>query len=191
MRDYARLPGIPDEFIGAGRRAAAGLEPLFRSLRRACARRHRAPLRRRRPPSARGRRHLPRARRDRRPALAAEPSAAADRRGRMAAIDAPASRSARSCSNWCCATSMARAGWSPRARSRPRRSPAAANFCARSAASSRRAAAISASMPPISAAGPTAAGGCSATARRRRRAPAMRWKTAWCCRAPSPRSTSR
>ena len=56
----------------------------------------------------------------------------------------------------------------------------------RSAASSRRAAAISVSMPPMSAADPTAAGGCWATAPRRRRAQAMRWKIAWCCRAPSP-----
>ena len=48
--------------------------------------RHRAAFRRRRPASARSRRHLSRARRNRRPALAAEPSAAADRRGRLAAI---------------------------------------------------------------------------------------------------------
>ena len=47
------------------------------------------------------------------------------------------------------------------------------------------------SMPPMSAAGRTAAGGCWATARRRRRAPAMRWKTGWCCRARLPRSTNR
>ena len=86
-RDYARLPGIPDEYIGAGRRAAAGLEPLLRRLCRAVAGRYRAPLWLRRPASARGRRHLSRARRNRRPALAAQPSAADHRRGRLAAID--------------------------------------------------------------------------------------------------------
>ena len=32
-RDYVRLPGIPDEYIGAGRRAARGLDPVFRCLR--------------------------------------------------------------------------------------------------------------------------------------------------------------
>ena len=70
-----------------GRRAACGLEPLLRGLCRAFAGRYRAPLRLRRPASARGRRHLSRARRDRRPDLAAEPSAAHHRRGRLAAID--------------------------------------------------------------------------------------------------------
>ena len=60
-----------------GRRAPRGLEPVFRCLCRAVAGRYRAALRLRRPASARGRRHLPRARRDRRPAVAAQPSAAA------------------------------------------------------------------------------------------------------------------
>ena len=32
-----RLPGIPDEYIGTGRRAARGLEPVLRCLRRAVA----------------------------------------------------------------------------------------------------------------------------------------------------------
>lgn len=50
---------------------------------------------------------------------------------------------------------------------------------------------ISRSMPPMSAAAPTAAGGCSATAPRRHRARATRWRTGWCCRVPSPTSTSR
>ena len=70
-----------------GRRAARGLDPVFRCLCRTDAGRYRAALRLRRPASARSRRDLSRARRDRRPAVAAEPSAAADRRGRMAAID--------------------------------------------------------------------------------------------------------
>ena len=42
----------------------------------------------------------------------------------------------------------------------PPPSPAATNICARSAASNRRAGAISISMPPMSAAAPTGAGGC-------------------------------
>ena len=86
-RDYARLPGIPDEYIGAGRRAAAGLDPVLRRLCSAFAGRYRAALRLRRPPSARSRRHLSRARRDRRPDVAAQPSAADHRRGRLAATD--------------------------------------------------------------------------------------------------------
>ena len=49
--------------------------------------RYRAAFRLRRPASAGSRRDLSRARRNRRPAVAAEPSAAPDRRGRMAAID--------------------------------------------------------------------------------------------------------
>ena len=52
-----------------------------------CRRPNRAALRLRRPASARSRRHLSRARRDRRPAVAAQPSAAHHRRGRLAATD--------------------------------------------------------------------------------------------------------
>ncbi len=70
-----------------GRRAPRGVEPLLRCLRRTFASRYRAALRLRRPASARGRRHLSRARRDRRPAVAAQPSAAHHRRGRLAATD--------------------------------------------------------------------------------------------------------
>ena len=112
-----RLPGIPDEYIGAGRRAArrSGAASSTPSPRLSPSR-DRAALRLRRPPSARGRRHLPRARRDRRPALAAQPSAAAHRRGRLAAADRRHRAARANCSNWCCATSTARAGWSPRAR---------------------------------------------------------------------------
>ena len=83
-RDYVRLPGIPDEFIGADGAPRAGLEPVFRRLCGAGPRRYRAPLRRGRPPSARSRRHLSRAGRDRRQRLVAQPRAAADRRHRMA-----------------------------------------------------------------------------------------------------------
>ena len=86
-RDYARLPGIPDEYIGEDGGAPRGVEPVFRCFRSAVAGRYRAPLRLRRPASARGRRHLSRARRDRRPAVAAQPSAAHHRRGRLAATD--------------------------------------------------------------------------------------------------------
>ncbi len=71
----------------AGRRAARGLDPVLRCLRRADAGRYRAALRLRRPAFAGSRRDLSRARRNRRPAVAAEPSAAPDRRGRLAAID--------------------------------------------------------------------------------------------------------
>ena len=70
---------------GARRRPARGLEPLLRRLWRARARRGRAPLRHGRPPPPRGRRHLPSARRQRRPAVVGQPSAAADRRGRLEA----------------------------------------------------------------------------------------------------------
>ena len=191
MRDYVRLPGIPDEYIAQDGAPRAVWTRFFDAFATLSPGRHRAAVRRRRPSSAGSRRDLPRARRDRRPALAAEPSAAADRRGRLAAIDRRHRRSARNCWNWCWAISTARAAWSPKARSRPRPLPAAPNICARSAASNRRAAAISVSTPPMSAAAPTGAGGCSATAPRRPRAPATRWKTGWCCRAPSPRSTSR
>jgi uncharacterized circularly permuted ATP-grasp superfamily protein len=59
------------------------------------------------------------------------------------------------------------------------------------AASNRRAGATFISTPPMSAVGPTGAGGCWATARRRHRAPATRWKIAWCCHAPFPISTNR
>ena len=55
----------------------------------------------------------------------------------------------------------------------------------------RRAVAICISMPPMSAVVPTDAGGCWATARRRHPAPATRWKIVWCCRALSPISTNR
>ena len=70
-----------------GRDAARGLDPVFRSFCGADACRYRAAFRHRRPAFAGSRRHLSRARRDRRPAVAAEPSAASDRRGRLAAID--------------------------------------------------------------------------------------------------------
>ena len=86
-RGYARLPGIPDEYIAPGRRAARGLDPVLRGLCRTDAWRYRAAFRLRRPASAGSRRDLSRARRNRRAALAAEPSAASDRRGRVAAID--------------------------------------------------------------------------------------------------------
>ena len=79
--------GHPRRIYRPGRRAARGLDPFLRCLRRAGACRNRAAFRRRRPASARSRRNLSRARRNRRPALAAEPSAAPDRRGRLAAID--------------------------------------------------------------------------------------------------------
>ena len=59
-----RLPGIPDELLGAGRRAAARSgSRFFGAFGRACARRDRAAASAGRPPSARGRRLLPRARR--------------------------------------------------------------------------------------------------------------------------------
>ena len=154
-------------------------------------RRHRAPLCLGRPASARGRRHLPRAGRDRRPRLAAQPRAAADRRGRMAA-DLGGVVAARRTARTGAARPLRRGPPGRRRRAagggdrRQRRISAPGVRRAR-----RRAATISISMPPISAAGPTGAGGCWATAPRRRRAPAMRWKIAWCCRAPSPRSTSR
>ena len=86
-RDYVRLPGIPDEYIGQDGAPRAVWTRFFDAFASLSPGRHRAPLRLRRPASARSRRDLSRARRDRRPALAAEPSAAADRRGRLAAID--------------------------------------------------------------------------------------------------------
>ena len=87
MRDYARLPGIPDEYIaqdGAPRAVWTRFFDAFAALSPAEIERRFGV---RRPAFARSRRHLSRARRDRRPALAAEPSAAPDRRGRLAAID--------------------------------------------------------------------------------------------------------
>ena len=185
-RDYAPLARHPRRILGADGEPRPRLDRAFcDALRRLSHRRDRAPLRRRRPAYPRDRHLLPRPGRDGRALLAAEPPAAADRRSRVAADRRRRRRSARNCSNACCATSMARAGWSRTARSRPPRSPAAPNFCARSAASSRPAGASSGSTPPISAAAPTGAGGCSATAPRRRRARATRWRTASCCRAPS------
>ncbi len=190
-RDYVRLPGIPDEYIaqdGAPREvwtrffdAFAALTPADIERRFGCGR----------PASARSRRHLSRARRDRRPAVVAQPSAAADRRGRMAAI-MRRHRAARAIARTGAGRSLRR-GTPDRRRRDPgggdrRQSP---NICARSAASSRRAAATSISMARMSAADPTDAGGCWATAPRRPQARAMRWKIGWCCRAPSPRSTSR
>ena len=103
----------------------------------------------------------------------------------------PASCSARNCWKLVLADLYGEGRLVARARAGGRRSPAAPNICARSAASSRRAAVICNSTPPISAAGPMGAGGCWATVPRRRRARAMRWRTASCCRAPFRRSTSR
>src|SRR6476646_10359018 len=80
----------------------------------------------------------------------------------------PESRSEPSCSNLFSATSMARADWSPKARYRPQRLPAARNICARFAGSNRPEGDILVSMPPMSAVGPTGAGGCLATGPRRR-----------------------
>ena len=140
-RDYAPLPGIPDEFIGPDGTPRAASGALLDALRRTGAGRHRAALRRRRPPHPRHRRLLSRPRRERAsgswplsrlPLLIAE--------SRLAADLPPASRSAPNCSSACCATSMARPRWSPRARL-----PAAAVAgstrlsASRSAASSRRA----------------------------------------------------
>ena len=51
--------------------------------------------------------------------------------------------------------------------------------------------AICISMPPMSAVAPTGAGGYWATARRRHPAPATRSKIVWCCRALFPISTNR
>ena len=88
-------------------------------------------------------------------------------------------------------TSMARAGWSPKARCPPPPSPAAPISAPPCCGVKPPGGAICSSTPPTSAAGPTGAGGCSATAPRRLPAPATRWRTAWCCRAPSPTSTRR
>ena len=189
-RDYVRLPGIPDEYIGqdgAPRAvwtrffdAFASLSPSDIERRFGSADRHlrEAGVTYRAPGETADRlwplSHLP--------LLIDEADwQQLTRRHRAARAN---------CWNWCWATSMARAAWWPRARYPPRPLPAAPNICARCAASNRRAAAISASMPPMSGAGPTGAGGCWATAPRRRRARAMRWKTGWCCRAPLPRSTN-
>ncbi len=68
-------------------RATRGVDPVFRCLCRDGAGRYRAAVRFRRPAFARSRRQLSRAGRDRRPVVAAEPSAAHHRRGRLAAID--------------------------------------------------------------------------------------------------------
>ena len=86
-RDYARLPGIPDEYIGEDGAPRAAWSRFFDAFAALVASRYRAAFRLRRPASARGRRHLSRARRDRRPAVAAQPSAAHHRRGRLAATD--------------------------------------------------------------------------------------------------------
>ena len=94
---------FPTNISARTARRAPVWTPVLRRLCRAVAGRDRAALRLRRPASARGRRNLPRARRDRRPAVAAQPSAAADRRGRLAAIDRRHRAARANCSKWCCA----------------------------------------------------------------------------------------
>ena len=86
-RDYVRLPGIPDEYIGQDGAPRAVWTRFFDAFAALTPGRNRAAFRLRRPASARSRSNLSRPRRNRRPALAVEPSAAADRRDRLAAID--------------------------------------------------------------------------------------------------------
>ena len=174
-----------------GRRAPRGVEPFLRCLCRTFAGRYRAPFRLRRPASARSRRHLPRARRDRRPAVAAQPSAAHHRRGRLAAID-HGHRAARPIVRNGAARSLWRGPADHRWRGACGRDCRQQRISARGLRRQTAGRPLSCiSMRPMSAAAPMGAGGCSTTARRRRRARATHWKIAWCCRAPFPISTSR
>ena len=189
-RDYAPLPGIPDEFIDANGERRPHWQRLLRALAELGPGGNRPALRGGRPPHPQPRHVLPRPRRNRRAKLAAEPHAAVDPRVGMARHRARGRFSAPSCSIGRSPTSTARVDWSPKGCCRRRRSPARATSSRRCAASPRRADIGSGSTPPTSAAGPTAAGGRSATAARPRRVPVTRWRTGWSSRRPSPTFTA-
>ncbi len=191
MRDYARLPGIPDEYI-----AQDGTpRPVWSRFFDAFAALSPGEIERR---FGSADRHLreagvtyPRARRNRRAAVAAEPPAASDRRRRLAAIE----RGHRAA----CAIAGTGAGRPLRRGPAGRRRRHSRRRDCRQPRISARGLRHQASGRPLSRFvcrrcrpwSRTGAGGCWATVPRRPRAPATRWKTASCCRAPSPRSTSR
>ena len=133
-RDYARLPGIPDEYIGQDGAPRAAWTRFFDAFAALSP----AEIERR---FASADRHLREA-----GVTYRAPGETADRMWPLShlpliidetdwqQLTAGIAQRAAAARNWCCATSMARAGWSPTARCRQRRLPAATNICARCAA---------------------------------------------------------
>jgi uncharacterized circularly permuted ATP-grasp superfamily protein len=183
VRDYTRLPGIPDEYIGpdgAPRAAWSRFFDAFAALRA-------GEIERR---FASADRHLREA-----GVTYRAPGETADRLWPLSHLPLIIDEA-----DWQQLTagiaqraqllelvlrdSMARAGWSRGACPAPR-SPAAANICARSAASSRRRA-LSHLYAADVGRGPDGRWWVLGDRTQAPSARATRWRTAWCCRAPSP-----